>query len=126
LSYSQVYGLAMAADRFVYFEGERAPTSAEVERILENFFNGVGQLKLDGARWTVLLPGKPRSALQGVKGALRRSHPDDERWLEVYHQQGKEPYVDVITRLQDEFVSSLADGLVTVFARFYGGRVDPD
>lgn len=117
----------MAADRFVYFEGGRAPSSStEVERILENFFNGVGEIKLDGARWTVLLPGKPRSALQGVKGALRRPLPDDERWLEVYHQQGKKPYVDVITRAQDDFVCSLADGLVAVFARFYGGRVEGD
>ena len=126
MSYAQVYGRAMAADRFIYFEGERSPTSAEVERILENFFNGVGEIKLDGARWTVLLPGKPRSALQGVKGARPRTLPDDERWLEVYHQQGRKPYVDVITRLQDEFVSSLADGLVAVFARFYGGRVEDD
>lgn len=114
----------MAADRFVYFEGDRAPTSAEVERILENFFNGVGEIKLDGSRWTVLLPGKPRSPLQGVKGALARAFPDDERWLEVYHQQGTKPYVDVITRAQDDFVCSLADGLVAVFARFYRGQVE--
>lgn len=118
--------MAMAADRFVYFEGDRAPSSAEVECILEDFFNGVGELKRDGARWTVLLPGKPRSALQGVKGALRRPFPDEERWLEVYHQHGKKPYVDVITRAQDDFVCSLADGLVAVFARFYRGRVEDD
>jgi hypothetical protein len=114
----------MAADRFVYFEGERAPTSAEVQRILENFFNGVGQLVRDGARWTVRLPGRPCSALAGVDGARVRALPDDERWLEVYHQQGSQPYVDVITRAQDEFVSSLADGLVAVFKRFYRGRVE--
>lgn len=115
----------MAYDRFIYFEN-RKPTSAEVERILKNFFGDAGKVVRDGARWTVSLPGKPTAPLEGIEGALARAVRDDARWLEAYHHQGKGPDLDVITREQDEFVMALADGLVALFARFYKGRVEDD
>jgi hypothetical protein len=114
----------MGHDRFMYFE-ERKPTPGEVERVLGNFFNGVGELKQDGRRWTVLLPGQPRAALQGIDGARPLPVRDDERWLEVFHdQEHAPPYIDVITREQDEFVSVLADGLVALLARFFKARIE--
>lgn len=115
----------MAHDRFIYFE-HRSPTSEEVEKILGNFVSGVGKITRDGNRWTVLLPGKPQAALDGIEAVRAYAVPDDERWLEVYHEQGKDRYIDVITRAQDDFVMSLADGLVALFARFYQGRVEDD
>lgn len=104
----------MAHDRFVYFE-KRSPTSKEVETILDNFFNGVGTVSQDGNRWTVQLPGKPRAAIEGIDDAHPTAVRDDERWIEVYQQRGEAPYVDVITRAQDEFTTSL-----------FGGRVEDD
>lgn len=68
-------------------------------------------------RWFITLPGKPTwpFASLGINGPPLQS----ERWIEVWI--GKDS-VDVMTRMQDHFTNSVAEGLAAAIAQFWGGE----
>ncbi|MGU7719329.1 hypothetical protein, partial [Escherichia coli] len=57
--------------------------------------------------------------------AARHDHSKPhERWIEVWEDKGR-TCLYVMTRLQDEYVNSIAAGLIEVFRRFWQGELDP-
>jgi hypothetical protein len=72
----------------------------------------------------VILPGACKHPLLRVSPLFTERHvPERERlrWLEVWENKDR-TCLDVMTRLQDEFTNSLADGLIEVFRRFWQAK----
>jgi hypothetical protein len=114
----------MAQDRFVRFK-EKAPSRADLETILRNYFGGCGLITGgDDTRWCISLPGIASSPFTGVEGARPLGLDDPDRWIEVVFTQGKEANVDVLTRRQDEFTNGIADQLARALARFYSAKLE--
>lgn len=118
----------MSYDRFVRWQSDSRPSREEVGQLLEDFLGSpeVGRVHWNEAaqRYVVDLFG-PSSH------PLRRTHGDEwqvgrlkpvERQIEVVVYENGE--LDVLTRLQDEYTSALADRLATIFARGWNGVVD--
>lgn len=127
----------MACDRFVYWN-ECRPTKQEIQFVLEDFFGAAGVVTwgwttpgcpVDGTgapscsdRFFVTLVGNKSESFRRIPEAAAFVDPDiRERWIEVYI--GKDN-IDVITRLQDEYTSTLASGVAKLFARCWEGRLE--
>lgn len=109
----------MAADRFVYWK-ERKPSREEVELVLTNFLGGIGKVEWKTGRFFMDIPGKSKDAMNGIE--FVESVPEEvmrpNRWIEIYLT---DDYIDIITRSQDHFTNSLADGLANLFATYWDG-----
>lgn len=123
LSYAQ-FILRPVTDRFIQFDS-RKPKTNEVERILNNFFGAAAEIKRHGDRWLVTLPGSCSATFYGIEGAHPQVPARDERWIEVIYSGGGKA-LDVLTRQQDDYTCSLADGLAQALARFYQGKLEDD
>lgn len=118
----------MAADRFVYFHRDK-PTRDNVEHVLEDFVSDAGCVRWSAERFYVDLPGKHRWALrrifpESVRARAEQEQENDGRQLEVYlhtDDDGAIVSIDVMTRLQDQFVNAIADGIVTSFVHAFAG-----
>src|ERR1019366_9963794 len=105
----------------------RKPTDEQLRQVVEDFFNGVGEISDNYSRkherpwWIVLLPGTPSNPLKRIFPEVFEHQPPGgkERWLEVVVDDGS---VDVLTRQADDFTNALADGLAEVLCRGWSGR----
>lgn len=116
----------MACDRFVHFK-KRAPSRADVQKIIENYFGGCGVVSEGQPNWWIIkLPGKPSSPFEGVDGGRpfpSLGHDTPERWIEVVYSNTGD-HIDVLTRVQDEFTNGIADQLARAFSRYYQAKLD--
>lgn len=98
----------MARDVFVYWNKHQQPTRKVFEQVLNNYLGGIGEITLEGDRWTCTLPGTPTDPREGTPNErvsiLDKSQP---RWFEVYWH---DDCIDVITHFQDCFTNAVADG----------------
>jgi hypothetical protein len=119
----------VAADRYVQWEREEdVPSLAPLREVIEDFVGHAGTVRLDVERewFCVLLRGcgtLSRAARRQTPtiAALDAAECDREREFEVVVQRDFK-CVDVMTRMQDDFTSSVADGLARTIARFWGGK----
>jgi len=121
----------MASDRFIHFEAKR-PTHEQVGWVIEDYL-GVAAVSIvwheRSSRWVVLLPGTKSVACRRVapESAWARCADDlseENRVIEVFFtERGADEQLSVITRLQDEYTDTVADGLATLLARYWGGKV---
>jgi len=120
----------MSLDRYVKFRRDRFPTLDETERVVRDFFGEGAKVSEtecfdDGGRIIVRLPGNCSSPFRDVEEGLdlyaNRAH---ERAIVVYYDAGV-PYLEVLTRLQDEYTDGVAQRLAEIFARFWEGELDP-
>jgi hypothetical protein len=96
----------MASDRFITWL-EKRPTRKTLEAHLSEFLGTGFDLKWDGDRWFVSIPGSPHPTVKWGRD-VRPSPYREERFIEVI--PNKE--LDVLTRQADPLVNSIADGLV--------------
>jgi len=117
----------MARDIFIQFKKDRKPTKVEVQHLLEDYFKDIAtDVRWDGDRFFVSLPGTPTNALGRIKGAHTlgriKGEPDRTRWIEVVRNNAT--LWDVLTRGMDEVTNAMAEGVVEILARFWKGEVD--
>lgn len=122
----------MAADWFIYFDGDdaKAPTKDEIGSLLRNFFGEAAtEIKWDRDRWYVILHGHCTFPFAEVAPDVPNPFGDGdekrERWIEVWLDK-KDGTVDVMTRMQDRYTNALAAELAEMIARFWHGRQDDD
>lgn len=117
----------MGIDRFVYFKRGKTPKMSLVKRTLEDYLSGAAtKVYTDGYRVYAVLHGKPSfpfRRIRGMKKYAASSEAYDERWFEVYVDK---KYVDVITRMTDEYTNQVAEGFAALCARYWEGRRDED
>lgn len=112
----------MGLDRFVYWSKTR-PSLPVIRKVLEDYLDAaLKELHVDGSLITVLLHGKPSFPFKRIRKAAKfrgasEAHP--ERWFEAYCTYS---YVDVITRMTDEYTNVVAEGFAALAARFWKGR----
>jgi len=121
----------MASDRFIYFDAER-PTNEQVGWVIEDYF-GKAAVSIEWSertsRWEVLLPGNKsvacrRVAPETVWAQCANELSTEERFIEVFFtERGADEQLSVTTRLADEYTDTVADGLATLLARYWGGKV---
>lgn len=113
----------MSADRFVLFKGESRPNHKDLYTILHDYVGGGGTLDILSDRVIVDLPGKPSFPFKSIYPHIAMACECQEtRWFEVWLSQDCLT-LDVITRMQDEYTSSIADGFVRLCVRFWGGTM---
>jgi hypothetical protein len=114
----------MALDRFVRFKS-KAPRLHLVRRTLEDYLGGAAEkVYTDGFRIYAVLRGKPSFPFRRMRGMKRfaaTSEAYDERWLEVYVDK---KYIDVITRMTDEYTNNVAEGFARLCERYWHGTMD--
>jgi hypothetical protein len=114
----------MSQDRFVYWN-ERKPTKEEIRHVLEDYLSEVAvEIKKDRRGFVVRLAGTYSFPFKRIDDCSRLVDPSQdggERWLEVYIDP---KYLDVITRMADEFTNVVATGLANVFVRYWGARLE--
>lgn len=104
----------MATDRFIYWESKGLhPTYDEIELAVKNYVNLPDSVTKEGNFLFIALPGN-------ASFNDRFTPPDNVRWFEVFYDKD---YVDVMTRLQDEFTSAVADGFARAIARRWSGKL---
>lgn len=123
----------MSTDRTIHWISRRAPTRADVDQVLRDFFNGAAtSIRWDRDRFVVIVPGKHRNALCTVSPIIGSRHQRErvgksaplpsQRWLEVWIDPD-DGTVDVITRQADDYTCALADGIAAVLARYWEGEL---
>lgn len=110
----------MSQDRIVRWVDGEKPTPEQVKFVLEDFFNGQATITWDKNRYMVCLPGSCKHPLLRISPLFTEGHAPEHRlrWLEVWEDKER-TCLDVMTRLQDEYVNALAEGLIEVFRRFW-------
>ncbi len=112
----------MALDRFVYW-GSEVPTKEIIYQTLQCYLGmAVDEISIDDNRMTAVLVGAPSFPFRHIKGYedfAAASEIHDERWFEVYYDS---KYVDIITRMADEYTNVVADGFAALCARFWKAR----
>lgn len=115
----------MAIDRFVRWKTER-PSFEDVQTVLEDFLGDVlVKLDVDGKHISAKIVGKPSFPFRRIHGdefLAPMTEQHSERWLEVHVDKA---YVDVITRITDEFTNVVAEGFAALCARRWRGKRDP-
>lgn len=108
---------------FVVNWGTKRPTGSQIQTVIEDFFNGgesIVTIVREKRWWTVTMPGRTSHPLARISPLLKKSPMEPrDRGLEVYLSSES---LSVITRLQDEYVNSLAKGLAEVFVRYWEAR----
>ena len=120
----------MAYDRLVYWGKKKKdrPTFDEIGEALRRYINIPDMVTEDKEHSTFFakLPGAAKNVFswgsEEVESQMYQP-PRDQRWFEVYVNKD---YVDVLTRLQDEFTSNVADGFAKAIARRWSGKLDLD
>lgn len=115
----------MPIDRFISYP-QGAPEPARVQVALEDFLGGAGTVKWDEDRFYVTLEGRHSWALQrtfpGSARARDESSKHPTRWIEVWCSNGT---IDVMTREQDDFTRSIAEGIADTLAKPFDGVREP-
>lgn len=125
----------MSRDIRVLWRGDpvQAPTSTEVEHVLENYCAQIGVVGWLRDRWYINFPGSPSFAMARIKWMsetlkLARAEaafePDGSprpRWIEVFNHGTS---LNFITRDQDEITNAIALGLAEVFATYWKGTLE--
>lgn len=113
----------MALDRFIRFTKE-APNPEELVAVLRRYVYGVGVVEpgIGDFSWVALVrfPGIPFHIFSPQTDEFQTLR---EQYFEVWrHPQS----VDVLTRMQGEFVNAIAQGFAEAVARYWNGTVDPN
>ena len=106
----------MAYDRWVVWNKER-PTRKELTKLLLEYVDGAGEVthpRGDGVFFINFPTLKPKPGPCEQQG----------RWIEVWHTDSSE--LDVKTRMQDNFVNAVAEGLAKLIARHYRASLDQE
>jgi hypothetical protein len=131
----------MSTDRIIHFDA-RKPTCEQVLMVVEDYFGECGQVKLFIGKnnrkfsdWFMIkLPGEPTEPLRRVVDSdtqrvlkMGRQFRPKDRWIEVIYTESRLfVCVNVLTRMQDEFTTAVAEGLAQLLARFWQGERQPD
>lgn len=107
----------MALDRFVIW-AQRKPTLADIETFLEDYFAGAATFEKRGHACVIVrLPGAPSHPFRRLAAGTPMLAPvHAARWIEVVLTNAS---ADVLTRQQDEYTNTLADGLAVALERFW-------
>jgi len=111
----------MPADRIVNRKPRgKWPTRKEVGVISTDYFGDLAKVSWEKDRYFCKVVGTISHPLNRIKGAYKS--PLDlkfqERWIEVWFDRSS---LYVMTRMQDEVTGALAEGLASLFCRFYQG-----
>ena len=104
----------MSIDRFITWK--KPPTRLQVHAAIVAFFGPELPPATNSRHWVIRLPGKNLRCVDPPSGI------NEYRWIEVYHDS--KLTTSVLTRQQDEFTSSVADGLARSLARQFKGKVE--
>ena len=115
----------MSLDRVVKWKNDR-PANGDVFVVVEDFIGGAA-MRIDtygDNTWSVLLYGKPSSALKRTRLAAtaHMSEQHDERWFEVFVMDDS---VFVTTRMADEYTNAIAKALAELLCRVFDGKMEP-
>jgi hypothetical protein len=104
----------MALDRFI--EWQEKPTVPTIRAVLAEFLGSGFDLKWDGDRWFVSVPGEPSPTVNDYPTPYRK-----DRFIEIFSGD----HLDVITRQADPITNAIADGLAEYLCfRLKGKRPD--
>lgn len=126
----------MTYDRLIEFKKKEGPTEAEIVKVLENLIGGAGIISWptdvrqskDHKCLSVVLPGNPTNALDGISPVLKRGRLDLSplRGFRVWYHPVTRNSIDVATSHQDEFTSAIANMAAKVFARYWEGEYNDE
>ncbi len=116
----------MPRDRVVRFDEESQPRArADLKHLVEDYFGAVAaSVEWQEDRFYVTLVGRPSCPARRIDWAphlVRRPYDDEVRSIEVWMGDDS---IYVMTRMQDDLTSCLADGLVSLIARAWRGTLE--
>lgn len=115
----------MALDRFIYWQDKsKTPNIEELHPVLEDFFNGAGEVTWVSDRLIIDLLGAscfPHRIFLDGHMVNPVEAPRNERFIEVFVGEDN---VDVITREADPYTNAIAVGIVKMISVLWQGKTE--
>lgn len=104
----------MSTDRILTLG--RSPTQDELRKALDGYLNGAAEVTWNEDRWICSFPSEASEPYRNLAPEFYVVRPDKARWFEVILVDAD---LDILTRMQDEFVCAVADGFAAFAKRFW-------
>lgn len=105
----------MARDRFIRFAEGLGPSNEKLQEELNKYFQESGKIEWFEKSYRFFV------SLKSHTEPARWEHPGEERYIEIFRDVD---YVDVITRMADDFTNAVANGCARRIARVFYGNLE--
>ena len=119
----------MSQDRIIIWKKKR-PSKRDIGIIASDYFGEIAEVRWEDDRYFCKVVGMTSYPLKNIPAAIEMfpvgqvgGVPIGERSIEIWLNKS---YMYIITRLQDEITNAMAEGLATVFTRFYQAEREAD